>query len=68
MTDFSFPALEPAAVDIVASRRPRATIEVIAGFLRAWVSTSVATKPVEPPITSFMVINCTRSGAGIGSS
>jgi hypothetical protein len=41
---------------------------VIAGFLRAWVSTSVATKPVEPPITSFMVINCTRSGAGIGSS
>lgn len=53
---FVFAAFEPASAGMVASRRPRAMIEVIAWCLRAWESNSVATKPVEPPIMSFMVM------------
>lgn len=37
------------------SRRLRATTELIAGWTRAWRTSSVPTKSVEPQITSFMM-------------
>lgn len=55
--NFSFEAAVPVFGGVGASRRPRATMEVMLGFSRPWRINSVATKPVEPPITSFIMDN-----------